>query len=356
MKKLLKKNKGITLVALVVTIVILLILAGISINMVLGENGIITKAKKAKKDTNDSQSAEISGLSKLDQFLNQYGEIEDITDQIDGLPAKKTHEELPDYIPIYTTTQLMDIATGKTNYEIKDLNNTTIGTYTMAADAKYALMNDLDFQKVSSAPIQGFKGEFEGNGCTITNLNVNDTSKEVYLRPGYEDTGIRKLSPAALFASVENGKVSNLAITDSNFKAEKFTAGAIVGEAKEVEIDNCYAKNNTYVLGEPDYGATGGIVGYSLGDNITIKNCKSIQVTSNKPSGFAGICGSAAGNVLFENCQVLGNNNTSKEAAAGIINCAGQDVTINNCRVQKLNAKYAGIIATATSTDRRRKQ
>lgn len=46
-----KKNKGITLIALVVTIVILLILAGISISYVLGEKGIIGYAKKAKSDT-----------------------------------------------------------------------------------------------------------------------------------------------------------------------------------------------------------------------------------------------------------------------------------------------------------------
>ena len=44
-----KKNKGITLVALVVTIVVLLILAGVSINLVLGNNGIIAKAKDAEK-------------------------------------------------------------------------------------------------------------------------------------------------------------------------------------------------------------------------------------------------------------------------------------------------------------------
>lgn len=40
-----KNSKGITLVALVVTIVVLLILAGVSINLVLGENGLITQAQ-----------------------------------------------------------------------------------------------------------------------------------------------------------------------------------------------------------------------------------------------------------------------------------------------------------------------
>lgn len=49
--KINNKNKGITLIALVVTIVILLILAGISISCVLGENGIIGYAKKVKSDT-----------------------------------------------------------------------------------------------------------------------------------------------------------------------------------------------------------------------------------------------------------------------------------------------------------------
>ena len=47
----LQKEKGITLVALVVTIVVLLILAGVSINLVLGENGLITQAKNAREQT-----------------------------------------------------------------------------------------------------------------------------------------------------------------------------------------------------------------------------------------------------------------------------------------------------------------
>lgn len=45
-----KKEKGITLVALVVTIVVLLILAGVSISLVLDQNGIINKAKGARTE------------------------------------------------------------------------------------------------------------------------------------------------------------------------------------------------------------------------------------------------------------------------------------------------------------------
>lgn len=55
---MLKNKKGITLVALVVTIVILLILAGVSINLILSDNGLIKKANLAKKRSNSSKLIE----------------------------------------------------------------------------------------------------------------------------------------------------------------------------------------------------------------------------------------------------------------------------------------------------------
>ena len=48
---MLKQNKGITLVALVITIIVLLILAGVSISMVVGENGVLNRATGAAKAT-----------------------------------------------------------------------------------------------------------------------------------------------------------------------------------------------------------------------------------------------------------------------------------------------------------------
>ena len=61
--------KGITLVALVVTIVVLLILAGVSINSVLGENGIIIKAKEAAEKTATAQEREMIERNLLEQEL-----------------------------------------------------------------------------------------------------------------------------------------------------------------------------------------------------------------------------------------------------------------------------------------------
>ena len=58
MKKGIKQTKGITLIALVITIIILLILAGISIAMLTGQNGLLTKALKAKEEHLISQYKE----------------------------------------------------------------------------------------------------------------------------------------------------------------------------------------------------------------------------------------------------------------------------------------------------------
>lgn len=63
-----KNEKGITLIALVVTIIVLLILASASINLVIGENGIITKAKEAKQNF---QLAAADEKVKLNSLLNE---------------------------------------------------------------------------------------------------------------------------------------------------------------------------------------------------------------------------------------------------------------------------------------------
>ena len=63
-----KKNKGITLIALVITIVVLLILAGVSISMLTGENSTISQAKKAKLATELSSYKEQVELFKIEQM------------------------------------------------------------------------------------------------------------------------------------------------------------------------------------------------------------------------------------------------------------------------------------------------
>lgn len=65
-----RKNKGITLVALVITVIILIILAGVTLNTLLGNNGIITKAKEAKQNMTNASDEEIKVLNKMSNDID----------------------------------------------------------------------------------------------------------------------------------------------------------------------------------------------------------------------------------------------------------------------------------------------
>ena len=67
-----KKQSGITLVALVVTIVVLLILAGITIMYTMGENSIFKKAQEAKNKTEDAIQNEQEYMNSIDNMINEY--------------------------------------------------------------------------------------------------------------------------------------------------------------------------------------------------------------------------------------------------------------------------------------------
>ena len=70
-KQQMKKDQGITLIALVITIIILIILAAITINAVFGENGLIVRVNQAKQDTINKAADERAGLVAIDARVNR---------------------------------------------------------------------------------------------------------------------------------------------------------------------------------------------------------------------------------------------------------------------------------------------
>ena len=65
-----KRQKGITLIALVITIIVLLILAAVSIATLTGENGILTKANKAKEETEKASEEEQRQLAQINAAMH----------------------------------------------------------------------------------------------------------------------------------------------------------------------------------------------------------------------------------------------------------------------------------------------
>lgn len=73
------KNKGVTLVALIDTIVVLLILAGVSINLIVGKNGIVTRAVDVKIITRASAAEERVNLWKKENYIAREAEQETVS-------------------------------------------------------------------------------------------------------------------------------------------------------------------------------------------------------------------------------------------------------------------------------------
>ena len=69
-----KSNKGITLIALVITIIVLLILAAVTINALSGDNGILKRAKDAKEQTNEKNQEEMGKLDDYKSTIDQYAD------------------------------------------------------------------------------------------------------------------------------------------------------------------------------------------------------------------------------------------------------------------------------------------
>ena len=87
--KIFDKNKGITLIALVITIVVLLILAGITIGAITGDNGIINKTRQAKEDAEIANEKEIIDTSTVEAMgKNKRGNLEE--DEFQSAIAKHT--------------------------------------------------------------------------------------------------------------------------------------------------------------------------------------------------------------------------------------------------------------------------
>ncbi len=63
-------SKGITLIALIITIIVLLILAGVTVNLTLGENGIFRTAEMSGKNYMEAQNRELAGLADFENAIN----------------------------------------------------------------------------------------------------------------------------------------------------------------------------------------------------------------------------------------------------------------------------------------------
>ena len=203
-----KNNKGITLVALVVTIVVLLILAGVSINLVLGNNGIIAKAQEAKTKSAEASENDLKGMNGL------LSEMEGALAGNGGaggsgtgtkVPAEATAETAP-YFPDNTFTKKE--GTIETGLVIKDgSGNEYVWVVVPRTTAVYATtglgkttFTDADYTSIEN-DLKEYTKTYRGSTSFITDTWYADDKNEGWL----SETEYKTLKNSMLKSVYENG-------------------------------------------------------------------------------------------------------------------------------------------------------
>ncbi len=96
-------NNGITLISLVITIILLIILAGVAINLSIGENGLFNKAKYAKEKYLNAQVDEEKQLNELYEELGLLGELPENTPQTEAGKIVRIPNSWETTLPAYVS-------------------------------------------------------------------------------------------------------------------------------------------------------------------------------------------------------------------------------------------------------------
>ena len=394
-KETIKNSKGITLIALVVTIIVLIILAGVSINLVLGDNGILTKAKDAKAQSEEEKVLEEVKLSTqsylIDRLTGNQGSLEAaLINELDsikieqikisGTVAKLTYKgenikvnletgevSLDEEFELWNDAEVSEGLYGKGteqdpfliyniadfNYFIQCINNEafvkclntdgTIGedSTTYAKMCHYKLMTNIALNNIDNYS-EWSKDTFDRSTLNrfqpIGNIATNNLSfMGTFDGNGNEITGMY------IDTSVN--------IKENNYGNYYGLFAALYNATvKNLIVTNVYIDKTTESFGNTN--RTGTIVGSV--DKSTISNCYcSGYIKGSNESWYAGgIVGTISGNAIVKDCinEVIIDNGVY---SGGICAQASSSI-IENC-TNKANlwgaTKLAGIVGETTSVN-----
>ena len=381
-----RTQKGITLLALVITIIVLLILAGITINAITGDNGIIGNAGRAKEEAEIANEKDILEKATVQAMgNNKYGNIEEeeLQEQLDKETGERKTEatdvgeefevlfkesnryyaidkdgnvgeaniyeedKYPGDITVGKNGEKLDGNTEETAYQIwciEDLvsfcnmvngegirleNGEAVPiTYRNSFASKYVVLKaNLNFKS---------KLSYQNSERTdFGDINGNTEDGNTLINEMTTGTGFKPIGTGGTFAGNFNGEsheLKNIYINRPESTVGLF--GAIGGTTNKVNIQNIMISGNMI-------GSTGGgIVGYvnmnseaSTENPITIQNCTNNATieTTDTSGGIVGYrsTGNEIRSLIIANCT---NNGTIEgTTSGGIIGMAYEIVKIINC-------------------------
>lgn len=265
MRKTLKNTNGITLIALVVTIVVLLILAGVSLNAIFSENGLINRAKDAQNKMDQATQNDLDSINSLNEWID--GKINGTTgsggtvegkegsllamyqkaqkencDNADGKCNDATHLHIGDYVdyknPTSGTANVTSAESGV--YGNDPDGNATVNitqTYTLSTtknNVKWRVLG-IDSETGGIKLISADPIERDANSALLTAVSVDSEDNMLYLKGAesyiYGPTAMNKIG-AMYLNSTYATKARSATMDDVN----EITGVTTPEEIKKVNI------------------------------------------------------------------------------------------------------------------------
>ena len=331
--KKLKNKQGITLIALVITIIVLLILAGVSIAMLTGENGILSQAQNAREKTNKATEEEKIQMAVLGSSLTDkgYSDILDETSFKQELANQFESQELDvvangdgsfivtvedtkrkyyvnDDKTVINSDNIIEIGTAD---ELEELSQNVKNGNTYQGKA-ILLTNNINLEGKSWTPIgyypttntspvdetnKTFKGIFDGCGYEVDNFIIDTTDKV-----------------QGLFGLVDDARISNLTIgINSDVNGGNGTAGVVGYAYNGTKVYNCCNEATINGSGK-NVGGIAGIV-----ENSKVLECYNLGMIESIGDNIGGVAGLINRGSIVSNCYNEGSITGNSKYVGGIV-------------------------------------
>lgn len=312
-------SNGITLIALVVTMIVLLILAGVTIATLTGENGLIKNAGRAKEEQEISEEKEIIELATVQVMkISRYGDLEekDLQNALDNLAGEgktQVSEVIDKFEVLFKESKRYYEVDKDGNVEfcqvLEEINNA--GDFT-----KGGILNGSEEKPYKIDCIEDLvELSYSVNGIEVSDGNLNITSEYKSFSNEHIILG-RNLNFASKLC-YEDSSRKDYGDINGNGKVEELITELTTGKGW-ISIGGYAGSKNTY-----------GFSGNFNGDNKAIKNMYIYNEEQVSNVGLFGNCSQ----VNIDNLGVLGTIYCNSNNAGGIIGTLSnnKEVSINNC-------------------------
>lgn len=347
-----KKQNGITLIALVITIIVLLILAGVSISMVTGENGLISKAGKANKETAVANDTEELKLILSDYKISEYA---DSTLQTVGeyFEKKLVDEDVRVFengvaivtrpktgnIFLVTSEEIIYMGDEKIDFDLLIYNKETFLDFIERVNSGNSydgkiiyLLGNINVENETIDQIgkgeSKFEGTFKGNGGIISNANIKAENGRIGLFENFTGT-------------IDGLKFTNSVITlptGTEIQKTFLNCFAPYDDASEYILKNCSISQIAISVN----GTETSIDDYDFSGSIIVKNNKNLEFNNLKYSTVGKM-------ILGENAEiVLSGTNEIISSGISAIECYG-NLTISDGNLS-ISGTTNSIISTSQSS------